>query len=128
MKNLNIKLKLLIAFAIPSIMIVLSVFLGDQAMKAVVRLETEAAQEKYGLDDIALCVHLTDIIRGHKALGYTGRRAQEFVVTEFDRNVAVICRNHVPVVDSLADVADLFFDFILVLHFDSSCLLFLVLL
>ena len=68
------------------------------------------------LEHIALRVHLADEFRGHEALGYAGRRAEEFIVVQLHGNVSVIGRDHVPVVDPLSDVADQFFQFVFVLH------------
>ena len=73
-----------------------------------------------GLNHIALSIHLADILRGHEALGHAGRGAKELIVIQLYGNVSVVGGNHVSVVDPPADVTDLFFDFILVLHFDSS--------
>ena len=72
------------------------------------------------LDHVSVLVHLADVVRGHEALGHTGRRAEKLMIVQLDGNVAVIGCNHVAVVDSLADVTNLFLDFILVYHFCSS--------
>ncbi len=66
------------------------------------------------LNHISLCVNLTDKFRGHKALGHACRCAEKFIVAQLDGDISIVCRNHVAVVDSFADVANLFFDFILV--------------
>ena len=68
------------------------------------------------LDHVALRIHLADEFRGHEALGHAGGRAEEFIVVQLHGNVSVIGCNHVPVVDSLSDVADQFFQFVFVLH------------
>ena len=68
------------------------------------------------LDHVALRIHLTDEFRSHKALGHAGGRAKELIVVELYGYVSVIGRDHVPVVDSLSDVADQFFQFVFVLH------------
>ena len=66
------------------------------------------------LDYVSFGIYFTDVLRSHETFGNTGRGAKEFIVVQFYGNVSIVCSNHVPVINAFADVADLFFDFILV--------------
>ena len=68
------------------------------------------------LKNLSVFVDLANVLGSHKSLGYAGRRAKEFVIVELNGNVSVVCGDHALIVDSLADVANLFFDFKFVYH------------
>ena len=72
------------------------------------------------LNHISLGIHLTDILGSHKALGHPGGRTKILVVIQLHGNIAIVSRHHIPVVDPFTDITYLFFDLVLVLHFDSS--------
>ena len=66
------------------------------------------------LQHISFCIDFTDELRSHESFGNTSRGAKELIVVQFYGNVSIVCSNHVAVVNAFSDVADLFFDFILV--------------
>ena len=68
------------------------------------------------LKHFSFFIYLADILRGHEALGNSGRRAEEFMIIELYGDISVVGRNHVPIVDSLANVTNLFFNFKFVNH------------
>ena len=72
------------------------------------------------LENVALCIDLAYVFRGHEALADAGRVAEKFVFVQFGLDFAVVGSDHASVVDSLADLTDLFFDFVLCCHFGYS--------
>ena len=65
------------------------------------------------LDNLTVCIYLTDVLGGHEALGHARGSAEELVVADLYGDVTVVGRNHSLVVNSLTDFTDLLFDFIL---------------
>ena len=68
------------------------------------------------LKDFAVLVDFADVFGGHETLRYARGGAEEFVVVKFYGNVTVVGGNHALTVNSLADFANLFFDFEFVYH------------
>ena len=66
----------------------------------------------YGIQSVSY-THLADVFRGHKALADAGGSAEKFIVRNFDGDIAIIGGNHPLIINSLANVTDLLFDFIL---------------
>ena len=66
---------------------------------------------------IPLGIHLTDILRRHKSLAHSGWRAQKLIIAQFHRKVAVISRNHSPVVHSFPNLTHLLFYIHFTLHY-----------
>ena len=70
------------------------------------------------LDHLSVFVYFTDIFGGHESLADAGRRAEKFVIVQFDGNIAVVRRDHPLVVNSLPDFANLLFNLKFVYHND----------
>ena len=68
------------------------------------------------LDNLSVFVHFADELGSHEALRNARGGAKELMIVELDGNVSVVCGNHPLIVDSLADVANLFLDFKFVYH------------
>ena len=71
------------------------------------------------LQNIAVFVNFADEFRSHETLADARRGAEKLMLVQFDRDVAVVRRNHAAVVNTFADVANLFFNLVLVNHFDT---------
>ena len=72
------------------------------------------------LNDLSVFVDFADVFGSHETFAHARGGAKKFVVVEFNGNITVVCSNHAAVVDTLANVANLFFDFELVYHFYLS--------
>ena len=68
------------------------------------------------LKDFTVLVDFADVFGGHETLRYARGSAEEFVVVKFYGNVTVVGGDHALTVNSLADFANLFFDFEFVYH------------
>ena len=71
------------------------------------------------LQNVSVLVNLADEFRRHKSLADARRGAEKFMIVQLYGYVAVIRSDHTAVVNALTDIADLFFDLVLVNHFDT---------
>ena len=71
-------------------------------------------EARISMKHLAFLINLADIFRSHESLGNACRCAKECMIIQLYGNVSIVRCNHVAVVDSLSDVADLFLNFKLI--------------
>ena len=67
-------------------------------------------------DYLTLCVNLTDHIHRHKALGNACGGAKELIIIQLYADIAIIGGNHASIIDTAANVQNLFLNLILSCH------------